>query len=97
MAQVVFRAAQGERCLFLTSVEGDERLQLTRQLFSAYWIEGMDIGEPEVLASIVGEGLLTAAAEPSVREQLQSTTDEAAKRGAFGVPTCFVGEHMFLW
>ena len=92
----VFPCKSGRAMSVLTHVEGEERVRLTRQLFNAYWIENLDIGDPAVLASIVGDDLVQAAAEPSVRERLEASTEEAAQRGAFGVPTFFVGEHMFF-
>nr|WP_324291708.1 DsbA family protein [Cupriavidus sp. D39] len=34
--------------------------------------------------------------DAEVKSQLRSTTEEAVKRGVFGAPTTFVGEHMFF-
>jgi 2-hydroxychromene-2-carboxylate isomerase len=49
-------------------------------------------------ASDVGlgqEALVAALAEPATAAALQATTREALQRGAFGVPTFFVGERMY--
>ncbi len=91
-----FPCRSGRAMSVLTLVEGEQRLQLTRKLYEAYWIEGSDIGDPDVLASLVGEQLLEQAADPEIREKLLAATRQAADRGAFGVPTCFVGEQMFF-
>jgi 2-hydroxychromene-2-carboxylate isomerase len=34
-------------------------------------------------------------ASPAVKERLKANTEKAVERGAFGVPTFFVGEEMF--
>ena len=36
-----------------------------------------------------------ALADPTIDEEMVATVSEAHQRGAFGVPTFFVGEHMF--
>ena len=35
-------------------------------------------------------------ADPQVKAQLISNTDEAVARGVFGAPSMFVGEHLFF-
>ena len=68
---------------------------LAAALYQTCWIEGLDLGDPQVvhnsLASVVGavdaEALLRAANEPAAKARLRDNTDEAARLGAFGVPT----------
>ena len=40
--------------------------------------------------------LVYAVQDPALKERLKAETEEAGGRGAFGVPTFFVGEQM-LW
>ncbi|MGQ3058446.1 MAG: DsbA family protein, partial [Nevskia sp.] len=67
----------------------------------AYWVDGVDIGQPEALVAAVsaagfdGAALLAASQQQPVKDQLRANTDEAIKRGAFGAPTFFVGSEMF--
>ncbi|WP_207063549.1 2-hydroxychromene-2-carboxylate isomerase [Motiliproteus sp. SC1-56] len=91
-----FPARTGRAMSLLTLLEGEERATFTKRLFEAYWIEGQDPGNPEVLEALVGAERVERAAEPEVRERLAACTQEALQRGAFGVPTCFVGERMFF-
>ncbi|MEH6628067.1 MAG: 2-hydroxychromene-2-carboxylate isomerase [Motiliproteus sp.] len=91
-----FPCRTGRAMAVLTAAEGSQRMELTRKLFEAYWIEGTDIGNPEILAAIVGDDLVKQAAEESVRERLDIATQQVFERGAFGVPSCFVGEQMFF-
>jgi 2-hydroxychromene-2-carboxylate isomerase len=46
-------------------------------------------------AGLVSAVLLAKAEEPEVKTELVANTEKAAARGAFGVPTFFVGEEMF--
>jgi 2-hydroxychromene-2-carboxylate isomerase len=39
--------------------------------------------------------LADALDEPSIKDELRATTEDAIRRGAFGVPTFFVGREMF--
>ncbi|MGH8462380.1 MAG: 2-hydroxychromene-2-carboxylate isomerase [Stenotrophobium sp.] len=72
-----------------------------RAVLHAYWGEGRDISQAEVLAAAFTQAGLDAAAimaraqEQSVKDQLKENTEEAIKRGVFGAPSMFVGEAMF--
>lgn len=67
----------------------------------AYWGQGRDISQAEVLGAIASElgwdpaATLALAQSPEAKEQLRLNTEEAVQRGAFGAPTIFVGERMF--
>lgn len=63
-------------------------------LFRAHWAEGINPGEPEALASLLGPEALVRAADPVAKDRLRANTAEAVARGAFGAPTFFVGEQM---
>ena len=73
-------------------------------VFRAYWAEGKDIANPEVLAAAASsaglDGAAVVAAAPGYKEALARQTQEAVDRGAFGAPTFFVpapgGEEMFV-
>ncbi|MCW8883881.1 MAG: 2-hydroxychromene-2-carboxylate isomerase [Motiliproteus sp.] len=91
-----FPSRTGRAMSVLCCVEGEQRKELSRKLFDAYWIEGMDLGDEETLVSLVGEDLVEQASQESVRQQLDESTAKVVERGAFGVPTCFVGDEMFF-
>ncbi|HEX4870692.1 MAG TPA: 2-hydroxychromene-2-carboxylate isomerase [Nevskiaceae bacterium] len=67
----------------------------------AYWAEGADITQNEVLQALAGglghdgPALLARTQEPEVKERLKTNTEEAIRRGAFGAPSLFVGERLF--
>jgi 2-hydroxychromene-2-carboxylate isomerase len=65
--------------------------------FRAMWVEGQNLADREVVSALLSRaGIEPSAIETEqVAAQLRANTDEAVRRGAFGVPTFFVGEEMF--
>lgn len=72
------------------------------RVFRALFAEGRDISSVEVLSAILGEvGLdpracLARAEDQEIKDRLRKNTDEAVERGAFGAPTFFIGEEMYV-
>ena len=68
----------------------------------AMWEEGENMAEPEVFATAMdkhgldGQHYLARAQEQEIKQKLIDNTSDAVARGAFGVPTFFVGEEMFF-
>jgi 2-hydroxychromene-2-carboxylate isomerase len=69
---------------------------------AAMWEQGLNMGDPEVAAGVWqsagldAAGLAEAVQTPPVKDALLQNTQQAADRGAFGVPTFFVGDEMFF-
>ena len=75
---------------------------LIDRLFAAYWEEKQDIACPQVLGQMATEfGLdLSRTLEPAIKTKLKENTDEALRRGVFGVPAFFLEgdeEGVFYW
>jgi len=70
-------------------------------VMAAIWYDGADMGDLNVVRDVLDKAgldsaaLLALADNPEVKANLVANTEAAAKRGAFGVPTFFVGEEMF--
>lgn len=70
-------------------------------MFTAMWEEGENLADPETIARVITAAGLDAAAitaraqTAEVKAELVANTDAAVARGAFGIPTFFVGEEMF--
>ncbi len=85
----------------LTAAAPDARGPLAKALFATYWGAGEDIADPTIIAAAIRsaghdpEPLLAAAETQPVKDALRAATDDGIRRGAFGVPTLFVGDHMF--
>jgi 2-hydroxychromene-2-carboxylate isomerase len=66
------------------------------------WEEGLKLDDPDVLmrriavAGLDAQALLEAAQRPETKQRLADETERAVKRGAFGIPTFFVGDEMFF-
>ena len=72
------------------------------RVYPAFWGEGLDLGDRDVLAGVLSGAGLDAAAlfgaaqAPEAKVELRANTDEAVARGAFGAPTFFVGDELFF-
>jgi len=70
-------------------------------IYRAFWTEEVNLGDQEVMRSVLRNAGLDAALiftrieAPEVKGQLRANTEEAVRRGVFGAPTFFVGEEMF--
>jgi 2-hydroxychromene-2-carboxylate isomerase len=66
------------------------------------WKGRKNMGDPEVLAAVLGDAGLDAAAllalaeSPETKDRLKVNTESAVARGAFGAPTFFVEDEMFF-
>jgi 2-hydroxychromene-2-carboxylate isomerase len=89
------------RGLVAARLRGEEAAYLEVGL-QGLWEEGLKLDDKEVLARRTAEAgldatrLLEDAQLPGVKQSLAETTDAVARRGAFGIPTFFVGEEMFF-
>lgn len=74
----------------------------TRAVFAGMWERGLKMDDPEVVAQVLAEAGLDARAiieatqDPEVKAELLANTEKAAARGAFGIPTFFVGDEIFF-
>lgn len=70
--------------------------------FRALWVEGRKLDDPkalEAMAEAAGVGVARLAhwvGDDGVKAQLRANTEHAVARGAFGVPTFFVGDEIFF-
>ena len=66
----------------------------------AMWEDGEKMDDPAVFqrvmdaAGLDGADLLQRTQDPEVKSRLVASTEVAAERGAFGIPTFFVGDEM---
>ena len=69
---------------------------------SGMWEEGLKLDDASILASRIeaagldAQALLERAQTPETKQRLADETEAAVKRGAFGIPTFFVGVEMFF-
>ncbi|NCF18888.1 MAG: 2-hydroxychromene-2-carboxylate isomerase [Haliea sp.] len=71
-------------------------------MYDAVWVAGENMGDAEVVARVLTDKQLDAAAllelaqDPEVKAELASNTEEAVERGAFGAPTMYMDGEMYF-
>ena len=71
-------------------------------MYTALWQDGLKLDDPEVWTGVLIEAGLDAAAfgaavqDDAVKAALAASTQRAVERGAFGVPTFFIGDEMWF-
>ena len=78
---------------------GDRYLET---VLNAMWEDGQKMDDPAVVAEVLtaagldAKAILEATQDPEVKAELLANTEQAAARGAFGIPTFYVGDEMFF-
>lgn len=86
----------------LVALDADERTGFIDAMLPAIWEDGLDVSDSKVLAEIIADtgfdaaDLAARAQDAAVKQQLIDTTETAVERGAFGIPTIFIGDEMFF-
>ncbi len=76
--------------------------QFVEPVFKAMWEESRNIGEADVLTSVLnnagldGAALVEAAQDQAIKDKLAANTQAVVDRGAFGIPTMFIGDDMYF-
>ena len=71
-------------------------------MFPAMWEQGRNMNDPTEIVAVLsaagidGGGLIEASQLPEVKNSLITNTQSAFERGAFGIPTFFVGNEIFF-
>jgi 2-hydroxychromene-2-carboxylate isomerase len=94
--QFPFNSILLQRMLFAADQDG-RGVQFVEGLLKPIWEEGLDISSPEAIGmALTAAGfdpadLFARAQSDAVKQGLAANTDAAVVRGAFGIPTMFVG------
>ena len=71
-------------------------------VLTAMWEGGQNMGDAEIITAVLNNAgldaasLMSEASSDPIKDALKANTADAAERGAFGVPTFFVGDEMFF-
>ena len=71
-------------------------------VYKAMFCEACNLADAAQVARVVQsagldpQGFEAMIADPEVKQRLIANTEQAVARGAFGAPTCFVGDQMFF-
>ena len=73
----------------------DCRPDAIRKIFESVWTTGADASDPGRFASLLQELQVREEDLEKTKDQLRSNTEEAIKRGVFGVPTLEIDGELF--
>jgi 2-hydroxychromene-2-carboxylate isomerase len=79
------------------TVDGNDRIALTKALYRAHFVENRDISDRAVLADY---GEVSRLDSPEIKGALRAATDRAVADGAFGVPSFVIeqrGQRFLFW
>lgn len=71
-------------------------------MMTGTWEAGLNLNDPAAIAACLddagldGAAMLARAEDPAVKAVLTANTEGAVQRGAFGIPTFFVGDAMYF-
>ena len=71
-------------------------------VLSGFWEQKEKMGDIDVVSNVLdaaglnGSALMEATMHADVKAKLMANTEHAVARGAFGIPTFFVGDEMFF-
>lgn len=90
-----------QRILFAADQDG-RAVQLIDAMLPEIWEKGIDPTDPEAVAEALTRGdfdaqeLMARAQTEEVKQGLVDSTSAVVERGAFGIPTVWVGEEIFF-
>ncbi|MGB3378068.1 MAG: 2-hydroxychromene-2-carboxylate isomerase [Allopontixanthobacter sediminis] len=96
-----FNSVQFQRMLVAAKDMG-RALEFIDFLLPQVWEQGADVTDPDAVTALLAaspfdpQDLLEKIQSPDVKQRLADSTAEAVERGAFGVPTFFVGGEMYF-
>lgn len=92
-----FNSITLQRMLFAADQDG-RGVQFVEGMLPAIWEKGVDVTDPEALGAAVqaagfdAKDLFERSQSQEVKNGLVANTADAVERGAFGIPTMFVGD-----
>ena len=96
-----FTAVLANRVALVAEEQG-KIAEYTLKMFMRIWAERADCNDPLMVAGVLGqvgldaEAVMARAGSDEIKARLKANTEEAVERGAFGVPTFYVGDEMFV-
>jgi 2-hydroxychromene-2-carboxylate isomerase len=77
--------------------------ETTATLYRAAWVEDQEIGDPQVLQSVLeaagfdGAALLAGTQDPAIKAQLFENTQRAVEKEVCGVPSMLIDDKVLVW
>lgn len=86
----------------LVSLQADEQIRFIDALTPAIWEKELDVGDADAVAAVLtaagfdAGGLAARSQDAAIKKALADNTEQAVERGAFGIPTFYIGKEMFF-
>lgn len=86
----------------LVSLEDESQIKFIDALTPAIWEQGLDVSDADAVAAVLtaagfdADSLNTKTQDAIIKQTLINNTERAVERGAFGIPTFFIGKEMFF-
>ncbi len=99
--QFPFNSITLQRMLLAADQDG-RAVQFIEAMLGPIWEEGLDLTDPEAVGAAIAAGgfdpadLMARIQTEEVKQGLIDNTSNAVERGAFGIPTMFVGDEIFF-
>jgi 2-hydroxychromene-2-carboxylate isomerase len=96
-----FNSITLQRMLLAADQDG-RGVQFVEGMLPAIWEQGLDVSNPEAVAAAVDAAgfdaadLYNRAQSDEIKQGLIDNTQAAVERGAFGIPTIYIGDEMFF-
>lgn len=95
--QFPFNSITLQRMLYAADTDG-RGVQFVEALLRPIWQDGLDIADPQAIGAVLTKAgfdaadLFARAQTDAVKQGLAANTDRMVARGAFGIPTMFIGK-----
>ena len=86
---------------WMERTDAGEAKPLARAIYRAYFVDGRNISEVDVVADVAADSgadrdaLLAGIQEPAIKDRLKEVTNDAIERGVFGSPFFMVDDEPF--
>jgi 2-hydroxychromene-2-carboxylate isomerase len=86
----------------LVSLQDDDQIRLIEAMLPAIWEKGLDVSDVAAVTAVLAEAGFDAESlhartqDAAIKQTLINNTERSVERGAFGIPTFFVGKEMFF-
>lgn len=86
---------------WMERTDAGEAKPLARAIYRAYFVDGRNISEADVVADVAADSgadrdaLLAGIQEPAIKDRLKEVTNDAIERGVFGSPFFMVDDEPF--
>lgn len=86
----------------LVSLQDEDQFKFINAVSPAIWEDELDVSDAIALSDVLTKAgfnaayLVEKAQDPVIKQAVIDNTDQAVKRGCFGIPSFFIGSEMFF-